>query len=325
MSEPPAPPPVITDDKSPICIPFILSQLQEHRAAASDPSRPDAEKKKKPFIIGLNGVQGVGKTTLVRALAAALRRDEGLETLVCSIDDFYLRRADQEALARAHPDNQLVQVRGEPGTHDVPLLRSFFASLCAGEPTQVPSYDKSLHGGRGDRAPASGWAAVNGPGQPRVQVVIFEGWCVGFRALGADEVLARWRDANEGEGEKGNGKQNPRSSTLRRHRPEHLAFVNEALRAYDGAVTDLLDAFIHVDAEDLSWVYDWRLEQEVALRREKGAGMTDDEVVAFVDAYFPAYELFTDKLRAGLFPGRPGRHLRLVVGKDRKVKQKIII
>ncbi|KAI0598330.1 P-loop containing nucleoside triphosphate hydrolase protein [Biscogniauxia sp. FL1348] len=307
----------ITDDKSPICIPFILTQLREHRAA-SDPSRADA---KKPFIIGLNGVQGVGKTTLVRALATALRRDEGLETLVCSIDDFYLCRADQEALARAHPDNQLVQVRGEPGTHDIPLLRSFFASLCAGEPTQVPSYDKSLHGGRGDRAPASDWATVNGPGQPRVQVVIFEGWCVGFRAVGADEVAARWRDADADGGE-GNGK--PRS-TLRRHRLEHLTFVNEALRAYDGAVTDLLDAFIHVDAEDLSWVYDWRLEQEVALRRDKGAGMTDDEVVAFVDAYYPAYELFTDKLRAGLFPGRPGRHLRLIVGRDRKVKQKIII
>jgi len=46
-----------TDDKSPIVIPFILDRIKEHRAHS------DA-----PFFIGLNGVQGVGKTTLVRGL-----------------------------------------------------------------------------------------------------------------------------------------------------------------------------------------------------------------------------------------------------------------
>ncbi|KAI1503976.1 P-loop containing nucleoside triphosphate hydrolase protein [Biscogniauxia marginata] len=320
-----AAPPVITDDKSPICIPFILSRLREHQrrqaaaAAVSDQGNSNDNNNNinnsssgPPFIIGLNGVQGVGKTTLVRALAEALRRDAGLETLVCSIDDFYLRREDQAALARAHPDNRLVQVRGEPGTHDTPLAHAFFASLRAGREVRVPAYDKSAHGGLGDRAPESEWAAVNGPGRPRVRVVIFEGWCVGFRALDPPAEVAARRD--------GRG-----SRTLRRHDPAHLVYVNERLREYD-AITDLFDAFIHVDAEDLVWVYDWRLEQEVALRREKGAGMTDEQVVAFVDAYYPAYELFTDKLRAGLFADKkPGSHLRLVVGKDRRVKQTIII
>jgi D-glycerate 3-kinase len=95
--------PQIIDDKSPICIPFILERLRQHTSSA------------KPFIIGLNGVQGVGKTTLVKALADTLRHQEGLETLVVSIDDFYLRREDQVALAASQPDNALVQVRGEPG------------------------------------------------------------------------------------------------------------------------------------------------------------------------------------------------------------------
>lgn len=95
----------IIDGKSPICIPFILKQYKNY--VASNPT--------KPFIIGLNGVQGAGKTTLVTALASKLQDGEGLRTLVCSIDDFYLRHEDQNALAESHPDNLLVQVRGEPG------------------------------------------------------------------------------------------------------------------------------------------------------------------------------------------------------------------
>lgn len=105
----------IVDDKSPICIPFILERLHEYETSSPSSLAVSEATARKPFIIGLNGVQGVGKTTLVQALATKLRCDEGLETLVCSLDDLYLTHADQRALAAAHPDNQLVQVRGEPG------------------------------------------------------------------------------------------------------------------------------------------------------------------------------------------------------------------
>ena len=194
------------------------------------------------------------------------------------------------------------------------LAQSFFAALRRGEEARVPRYDKSLHSGAGDRVlPESSWDVVNGPGQRRVQVVIVEGWCVGFRALAtAAEVEARWRGAG--------------TRTLAHHRLEDLLLVNERLRAYDAALTDHLDAFVHVDAEDTAWVYDWRLEQEVRLREDTGSGMSDDQVVRFVDAYYPAYELFADKLRTGLFPkDKPGRQLRLVVGKDRRVKRSEVI
>jgi D-glycerate 3-kinase len=97
----------IVDDKSPHCIPFILSRLAAYQSANNNTSRP--------FFIGLNGVQGAGKTTLVSALARELQHGQGLETLVCSIDDLYLTRADQIAFARNHSSNALVQHRGEPG------------------------------------------------------------------------------------------------------------------------------------------------------------------------------------------------------------------
>lgn len=35
---------------------------------------------------------------------------------------------------------------------------------------------------------------------------------------------------------------------------------------------------------------------------------------------YPAYELYTDVLRKGIFD-EPGKQLRLVVGRDRKVKE----
>jgi D-glycerate 3-kinase len=49
--------PEIVDDKSEHCIPFVLRHLQQgltHRSRVS------------PLFIGINGIQGAGKTVLVR-------------------------------------------------------------------------------------------------------------------------------------------------------------------------------------------------------------------------------------------------------------------
>jgi D-glycerate 3-kinase len=177
-----------------------------------------------------------------------------------------------------------------------------------GKPTKVPQYDKSAFSGHGDRAPESQWRPINQPGQPPVRAVILEGWAVGFRAMSPEDVEARWKAP---------------SRTLANHKLEHLLFVNEKLKGYD-ALTDLFDAFIHIDAEDLTFVYAWRAEQEDHLRRDKGdpdAGMSPEEVRKFVDGYFPGYELYTDGVRRGILPGQTGKQLRMVVGRDRKVKE----
>jgi D-glycerate 3-kinase len=51
----------IVDDKSHFCIPFILERLEVHcQRYAGDENAP-------PFFLGLNGVQGAGKTVLVRS------------------------------------------------------------------------------------------------------------------------------------------------------------------------------------------------------------------------------------------------------------------
>jgi pantothenate kinase-related protein Tda10 len=45
------------DDKSEYCLSFLLKKLEEHGQRRG--------KDKSPFFLGLNGVQGAGKTTLV--------------------------------------------------------------------------------------------------------------------------------------------------------------------------------------------------------------------------------------------------------------------
>jgi D-glycerate 3-kinase len=52
--------PEIIDDKSEHCVPFIIDRIKEHRESfESKGAKPT------PFFVGLNGVQGAGKTTLV--------------------------------------------------------------------------------------------------------------------------------------------------------------------------------------------------------------------------------------------------------------------
>lgn len=54
-------------------------------------------------------------------------------------------------------------------------------------------------------------------------------------------------------------------------------------RAGVRAPNSMLDAFVHIDAEQTTYVYDWRLQQEAALRASKGTGMTDEQVIHFVN------------------------------------------
>ncbi|KAK4159757.1 putative kinase [Cladorrhinum sp. PSN259] len=305
----------IVDDKSPICIPFILKKIEEHKKNHINNSQPN-----RPFIIGLNGVQGVGKTTLVRALANTLQEREGLSTLVVSIDDFYLTHADQLALAAAHPDNALIQYRGEAGTHDLPLLTSFLTALLTPNPNpstpfslQIPSYNKSAYSGLGDRNPPSTFQTLTEP----PKILILEGWLVGFRPLTPSNLEAKYISSATP------------TRTLHNHSLSSLEFINSALAGYE-PIWNTFDTFIHIDTSNLEWVYDWRIEQERTLRQERGDvnAMTDEQVIKFVDAYYPAYELYEEGVREGVFKAdnsKKGCQLRLVVGRGREVVETIVI
>lgn len=215
--------PELIDDKSQYCIPFLLKRLEAHQARYGNDSNNTP-----PFFLGLNGVQGAGKTVLVSTLQSTLRAAPySLPVVTISLDDFYLTHEQQQILAKTFPSNPLLQHRGQPATHDLPLAEKVFESLCAGRPTAIPQYDKSAYSGQGDRVPESQWETVNGDGQDKIKVVIFEGWCVGFRALDEDVLREKWEAAVR---QKDQGGYNGRLGYVKF---EDVKAVNDALRKYD--------------------------------------------------------------------------------------------
>lgn len=162
--------------------------------------------------------------------------------VVLSIDDLYLPHELQDALAKSHADNPLVQHRGVPATHDVNAGVELFEALTdRKENIKIPSYDKSQFNGAGDRKPESEWSTVNETGIKPVEVIIFEGWCVGFRALSDEMVGGKWNDAKD-EGAKRDGSYKGQLGHLKL---DDVLFINDRLRAYD-ALTDRFGAFVHM-------------------------------------------------------------------------------
>lgn len=80
--------------------------------------------------LGISAPQGCGKSTLVEQLEQ-LCAWLGVSAASVSIDDFYLTNAQQNALAAANPDNRLLGVRGNAGSHDLALGRDTVQQLKA--------------------------------------------------------------------------------------------------------------------------------------------------------------------------------------------------
>jgi D-glycerate 3-kinase len=122
--------------------------------------------RKRPLVVGVNGAQGSGKTTLCRFLQVLLPQ-LGFTAVTLALDDLYLSRAERaQAAADRH---QLFATRGVPGTHDIERGMAILDRLLTGKAADLPIFDKA-HDER-----SADTRHVAGP----VDVVLFEGWCVG--------------------------------------------------------------------------------------------------------------------------------------------------
>jgi D-glycerate 3-kinase len=228
--------------------------------------------KRRTAVIGLCGPQGSGKSTIVAATKILLEA-RGYSTVTLSLDDFYLTRDARQRLAReVHP---LLATRGPPGTHDVALAGAVLEQLRLKGKVSLPRFDKATD----NRAPRGSWETVASP----VDVVLFEGWCVGAVAQGAAALREPVNDLEREEDPKGVWR----------------GYVNEQLDGpYQGLFARLHDLIL-LDAPSFEAVAGWRAEQEAKLRARTGAGMTEAELARFVAHY--------ERLTRWILAEMPGR------------------
>jgi D-glycerate 3-kinase len=266
---------------SSLALPLAYRQMVDviHRPAAERIARRRRELGR-PIVAGLCGTQGSGKSTMAAFLKVLLDA-QGLTTAVLSLDDIYLTLPQREQLARdVHP---LLKTRGVPGTHDTGLGIALMDVLGDG-PAEVsmPRFDKA----QDTRADASTWPRVQAP----VDVILFEGWCVGARpqdeAALAIPVNALERDEDK-------------DGAWRR-------YVNDRLRTDYAALFGRIDILAMLQAPGFEAVFSWRSLQEEKLAakvaRERLTGtrvMTPDQIRRFL--------MFYQRITETILQEMPGR------------------
>lgn len=229
-----------------LCFDYIEGQLPRHSGL---------------LVVGLCGAQGSGKSTAARQICQMLR-GKGIRTDTLSLDDVYLDHADRAKLAKdIHP---LLQTRGPPGTHDLDLLQDILDSIRAGHEVTVPVFDKLTD----DRIDASCWRKISSS----LDVLLFEGWCVGARAQSAAELI------------------DPINDLERDKDPSRVwrQYVNDQLATSYKDIFRTLDLLILLKAPNFEIIRDWRTEQENSNRQASsrlGSGLSKSGIERFVQYY----------------------------------------
>jgi len=218
----------------------------------------------RPLLIGINGSQGSGKSTLSEYLRLALQWDWDLRAVALSLDDVYHTRSHRKLLARQiHP---LLATRGVPGTHDMALAEATLQKLlqpATAAEVRIPRFDKATD----DRKPEAEWDRQITP----VDVVILEGWCLGIPPQQEADLL---QPVNELE-----AREDPQGIWRR--------YVNQAIARDYLPVYQQVQQWLMLRAPSFDCVFNWRMEQEnklVPTANSQGV-MDAAQVARFIQFY----------------------------------------
>ena len=230
----------------------LCEQLLKHQEGAT-----------KPFIVGINGSQGSGKSTLTSFVEYYLSSVHGKQVVSLSIDEFYFDQSQRNALAiKVHP---LLATRGVPGTHNIPLALDTLRNLDSGSRTLLPRFDKATN----NPFPTEQWPVI----ASSPDFIILEGWCVGATPQSQSELKPPINHLEEVEDPLGIWR----------------SFVNTELAGDYQTLFAKIDYRIMLKAPSFDCVYQWRLEQEHKLAKKAGKNstgvMSDEEVANFVQHY----------------------------------------
>jgi D-glycerate 3-kinase len=222
-------------------------------------------------IVGIQGGQGTGKTTLAAYLAGRLEA-AGSSVVSFSLDDFYASGDERRRLAFRHPGSPYYRLpRGLPGTHRTEELCRALALLKSGRDLELPVFDKSARDGEGE---ISGRPV---PIRGRQDFVLFEGWCVGMPAASASELRA----------------------AARRHRLPPFPDGYQEVLGYLGSYQELWEmidllVMLYPDSPELHGR--WRLEQERDLAVRSGSRLPEERIREMVRLFLPFTYLGYEKI-----------------------------
>jgi len=240
----------------------LVSQIKSHHKSANE-----------AILVGINGAQGSGKSTLSALLNALINQTTQLRSIAISLDDFYLTKAQRVELSLdQHP---LFKTRGVPGTHDIQLLTNTIESLKGGLSCIIPRFDKACD----DRSPEVHSQEV----EHAIDVIILEGWCVGTPAQSELELT---KPVNSLEA------QEDFYAKWRRYANDQLAGPYK--RAFEH-----IDFMVMLRAPSFDTVFRWRCEQEQKLRERAAQsseitnhsknsqtiGMSNSQIQRFIQHY----------------------------------------
>lgn len=232
----------------------------------------------KTTIVGIQGGQGTGKTTVAQFLEKRLKK-KGFKVQSFSLDDFYKSYDERQKLQKKFPANHFYQIpRGLPGTHRVKFLLETLKKAKTGKDFEIPVFDKSLYRGKGDILPKT--RKIRG----RNDFIILEGWCVGIPLVSAHKFLEICKK---------------NSINIKKIDPklQNYKVVLNFMKEYQ-PIWKLLDYQIMLKADTPEVHKRWRLLQEKKLKEDKRQGMTKKEVHAFVEPFLPFTYVCYDLIKA---------------------------